>query len=159
MLSPLTTPWYRILKACNAMSDIRGPSFDWEQVYNHNDVIAWEHFPHYWSFVRGIHWWLVGVGQSVSALSRPSHTNSFTVIWREHISSLVRYTSVVQVWVCNSLSVPCHHPPQTDPFTIICKEHINSSPQYTGCHVSVNVEQSMSVWSPPSPYWSIPHYL
>ena len=22
----------------------------------HDDVIKWKHFPHYWSFVRGIHW-------------------------------------------------------------------------------------------------------
>ena len=23
----------------------------------HGDVIKWKHFPHYWPFVRGIHWW------------------------------------------------------------------------------------------------------
>ena len=23
---------------------------------DHNDVIKWKHFPHYWPFVRGIHW-------------------------------------------------------------------------------------------------------
>ena len=22
----------------------------------HEDIIKWKHFPHYWSFVRGIHW-------------------------------------------------------------------------------------------------------
>ena len=25
----------------------------------HDDVIKWEHFPRYWPFVRGIHWWAV----------------------------------------------------------------------------------------------------
>ena len=24
--------------------------------YAHDDIIKWKHFPHYWSFVRGIHW-------------------------------------------------------------------------------------------------------
>ena len=26
---------------------------------HHDDVIKWKHFPHYWPFVRGIHWSLV----------------------------------------------------------------------------------------------------
>ena len=26
---------------------------------DHDDVIKWKHFPRYWPFVRGIHWWLV----------------------------------------------------------------------------------------------------
>ena len=25
----------------------------------HDDFIKWKHFPHYWPFVRGIHWWPV----------------------------------------------------------------------------------------------------
>ena len=25
-------------------------------ILNHDDVIKWKHFPHYWPFVRGIHW-------------------------------------------------------------------------------------------------------
>ena len=25
----------------------------------HDDVMKWKHFPRYWPFVRGIHWWLV----------------------------------------------------------------------------------------------------
>ena len=25
-------------------------------MYYHDDVIKWKHFPHYWPFVRGIHW-------------------------------------------------------------------------------------------------------
>ena len=25
----------------------------------HDDIIKWKHFPHYWPFVWGIHWWLV----------------------------------------------------------------------------------------------------
>ena len=27
--------------------------------FMHDDVIKWKHFPCYWPFVRGIHWWLV----------------------------------------------------------------------------------------------------
>ena len=30
-----------------------------QQLYTHDDVIKWKHFPHYWPFVQGIHWWLV----------------------------------------------------------------------------------------------------
>ena len=26
---------------------------------HHDDVITWKHFPRYWPFVRGIHWWPV----------------------------------------------------------------------------------------------------
>ena len=29
------------------------------QLSNHDDVIKWKHFPHYWPFVRGIHRWPV----------------------------------------------------------------------------------------------------
>ena len=25
----------------------------------HYGIMAWKHFPHYWPFVRGIHWWPV----------------------------------------------------------------------------------------------------
>ena len=25
----------------------------------HPEVMAWKHFPHYWSFVGGIHWWSI----------------------------------------------------------------------------------------------------
>ena len=28
-------------------------------VVSHDDVIKWKHFPRYWPFVRGIHWWPV----------------------------------------------------------------------------------------------------
>ena len=28
----------------------------WGTLLNHDDVIKWEHFPHYWLFVQGIHW-------------------------------------------------------------------------------------------------------
>ena len=33
----------------------------WIQYSNdkHGDVIKWKHFPRYWPFVRGIHWWPV----------------------------------------------------------------------------------------------------
>ena len=31
----------------------------WIQVGSHDDVIQWKHFPRYWPFVRGIHWWPV----------------------------------------------------------------------------------------------------
>ena len=27
--------------------------------HSHDDVIKWKHFPCYWTFVRGIYWWLV----------------------------------------------------------------------------------------------------
>ena len=30
-----------------------------ESVLQHDDVIKWKHFPRYWPFVRGIHWWRV----------------------------------------------------------------------------------------------------
>ena len=35
-----------------SLSDFRQESF----CVCHDDVIKWEHFPRYWSFVRGIHW-------------------------------------------------------------------------------------------------------
>ena len=28
----------------------------WNKSQQHDDVIKWKHFPHYWPFVRGIHW-------------------------------------------------------------------------------------------------------
>ena len=28
----------------------------WLALGSHDDVIKWKHFPHYWPFVRGIHW-------------------------------------------------------------------------------------------------------
>ena len=37
----------------------------------HDDVIKWEHFPRYWSFLRGIHRWIL-----------PTKVNNETlVIW------------------------------------------------------------------------------
>ena len=28
----------------------------WKEMFVHDDVIKWKHFPRYWPFVRGIHW-------------------------------------------------------------------------------------------------------
>ena len=33
--------------------------FSYQDNLSHKDVIKWKHFPHYWSFVRGIQWSLV----------------------------------------------------------------------------------------------------
>ena len=46
-------------------------AFRWPCGNFHDDVIKWKHFPRYWSFVRGIHRWLVNSplkGQSSGAL-------------------------------------------------------------------------------------------
>ena len=28
----------------------------WQNNTGHDDIITWKHFPHYWTFVQGIHW-------------------------------------------------------------------------------------------------------
>ena len=40
-------------------------------VYTHDDIIKWIHFPRYWPFVRGIHWWLVNF----------PHKGQWCIIW------------------------------------------------------------------------------
>ena len=55
--------WYQgkstLLRDC-ALRRLHRGSFTWDWGFIlHDDVIKWEHFPRYWSFVRGIHRWPV----------------------------------------------------------------------------------------------------
>ena len=43
--------WYRI-STINTHDAI---PFWWEHLYCHDDIIKWNYFPRYWTFVRGIH--------------------------------------------------------------------------------------------------------
>ena len=47
---------YRYLIRCIQLWDV---SFVIYKLYSNDDAIKWKHFPRYWPFVRGIHWWPV----------------------------------------------------------------------------------------------------
>ena len=51
----------------------------------HYDIIKWEHFPHYWPFVWGIHWPPVNSQRPV--------TWSFDVFFDQHLNMRLRKQS------------------------------------------------------------------
>ena len=56
----------RVIYSCQSFGLFHGAPKKWKIcdslldldicVWNQDDVIKWKHSPHYWSFVRGIHW-------------------------------------------------------------------------------------------------------
>ena len=55
--STITGRWHfkRALDPCNLVNQIHTTPLITQYTPNHDDVIKWKHFPHYWPFVWGIH--------------------------------------------------------------------------------------------------------
>ena len=84
---------------------------------SHDDVIKWKHFPRYWPFVRGIHWWIPRKGQRRGALMF-----SLICVWingwvnNREAGDLRRYRTHYDVIVMalDELGIKCFSPSWTD---------------------------------------------
>ena len=103
------------LSAWTLMELVSGESCftEWWWLNIRDDVIKWKHFPRYWSFVRGIHWWIPLTNASdaelwcflVCAWIKAGQTIRTPLIW-EAIALIMASLWWVQVmvWCCQATS-------------------------------------------------------
>ena len=107
--------WENTLQ-CNVVSHWLGACTEWSLhlwimshvllvIARHDDFSKWKHFPHYWPFVRGIHWWI--------PLTKASNMEFSCFLWCLPKQTVEQTVNMLVIWdtitlMIMSLLWKCH---------------------------------------------------